>query len=367
MKLETFKEKLRTAVGLAERTTGKNLSLPILSFIKLEASERVLTLKATNLDLGIEVVLPAKVGEPGELMVSGPTINNFLGHLSKDEKVSLETSGNVLTVVTTHTRAAFTTHPVDDFPLIPRVEGGASFTLPARRLLEGFKAVSYAASFSDIKPEIASVYIYQADGDLIFVATDSFRLAEKRIVLESKIKEEVKLIVPIKNVGELMRVLEGAEDEVEVRFNQNQVSLATPGIYLTSRLVDGVFPDYRQIMPTESKTQVVALKLDLLNSFKLATVFTDKLNQITIRAAVTRGACELYSRNAEVGENTTLLEATLEGEDLEASYNVRYILDGFPSLVLDSITLRFNGKNRPLVLAAVGDSTFTYLVMPLNR
>src|SRR3989344_233332 len=301
MKLEIFKTKLHWALGAAERVTGKNLSLPALGFIKLEAQKRGLAIRATNLDLGVEIVLPAKIEQEGEALISGSILVNFLSHLTRDDKVKLELVNNNLIITSTHTKSVLTTQSTEDFPSIPKLtDATGGFKLLARRLLDGLRAVVYAASFSDIKPEIASVYLYQDRGDLVLVATDSFRLAEKRLIMEPKITGDAKLILPIKNLGEIMRILDGEEGEVEIAFNQHQVTLTTAQVYLTSRLVDGVFPDYRQIMPAEAKTTLTALKNDLADSFKLATVFTYKLNQITLRLAVAAGRAEIYTHNAAV-------------------------------------------------------------------
>lgn len=366
MKLETFKDDLRLAISNADRLTGKALSLPALSYILLEAKDRTLLVKATNLDLGVEIAVPSKVSGEGRLLVSGQVLASFLNNLAKDDKITLESNLNNLAVTTLHTKSVFNTYPADDFPSIPKLNT-AAIKLPTPQLLAGIKAVIYAASTSDIKPEIASVHLYQDGGDLVFVATDSFRLAEKRISLEKKIKEPLSLIIPLRNAAEIMRVFDGESGEVAIQSTPNQLSLSTDHIYLTSRLVDGVFPDYRQIMPTSAKTEAVVLRHDLVNTLKLANVFSDKLNQINFKVGVKDGLLELSSRNADVGEVASSLEATLEGEDVEASYNVRFMLDCFASISSDSVALKLNTKSRPLVISGIGDPTFTYLVMPLNR
>lgn len=366
MKLEIFKDDLRTAVAQAERLTGKNLSLPALAQLLLEAADRQLKLRATNLDLGIEITLPAKVTEPGQFLISGGALGGFLSNLHQDGKITLASERNNLTVTTTHTKSVFLTYPSDDFPSLPQVSA-SGFKLPLSQLIGGLKAVSYAASFSDIKPEIASIYLYDDGGDLVLVATDSFRLAEKRVVLDKKLKEVFKLIIPIKNAAEIIRIFDGLSGEVELRATADQLAIQVGGVYLTSRLVDGVFPDYRQIMPTAAATEATVLRSDLVNTLKLVNIFTDKLNQVTIKIKIKDGRFTLSSRNPEVGETETNLEAALEGEDLEASYNVRFILDGLGSISSDSVAISFNQKNRPLRLSGVGDPAFTYLVMPLNR
>lgn len=366
MKLELFKDDLRTALVGAERLTGKNLSLTALSHVLLEATGRQLLVRATNLDLGVEISLPAKVAEEGRLLVNGAALANFLGNLTKDDKITLETSLNNLALTTAHTKSVFNTYPAEDFPSLPRL-AGTHLTLFLPQVLAGIKAVLYAAATSDIKPEIASVYLYQDQGDLVFVATDSFRLAEKRLVLEKKLTEPLALIIPLRNAAEILRVFEGRSGEVELEFADNQFALKAGGIYLTSRLVDGIFPDYRQIIPKTSATEVVVLRSDFANTLKLANVFSDKLNQINLKVVVKDGLFELSSRSAEVGEVASQLEATLEGEEMEASYNVRFILDCFSSLPSDSVVLRFSPRGKPLVVSGVGDNSFLYLVMPLNR
>jgi DNA polymerase-3 subunit beta len=367
MKLETFKEDLRLAIAGAERVTGKNLSLPTLGYVMLEAKERSLLVRATNLDLGVEISLPAKVAEPGQLTVSGAVLGNFLANLNKDEKIVLETRQNTLAIVTTHTKSAFNTYPSDDFPSLPKAPAAAGVKLPTSYLTAGLKAVSYAASNSDIKPEIASVYLYQDGGDLVFVATDSFRLAEKRIVLDKKVSEPLALIIPIKNALEILRLFEGVGGEAVLSATPDQLFISAGNIFFTSRLVAGVFPDYRQIMPTNAATEAVVLKNDLFNTLKLANIFTDKLNQILFKVSPQSGQLELSSRSSEIGEVASSLEATLEGEVVEANYNARFVLDCFSSLTTDSISLSFNGRSRPVALRGIGDQSFTYLVMPLNR
>src|SRR6185369_11740902 len=176
---------LSVAIGLAEKATGKNLSLPALGYILLTASDRSLTIVATNLNLGLEISLAAKVERPGKALVSGAVLFNFLSNLHQDEKVKLEIVGNNLSVSTKTNSAVIKTYPLDDFPLISRLDTKNKFQLNSLKFINSCRAVAYAAAISDIKPEIASLYLYLDGKKLIFVGTDSFRLAEKTINLDS--------------------------------------------------------------------------------------------------------------------------------------------------------------------------------------
>lgn len=367
MKVEYLKDKLKWAIATAEKITGKNLSLPALAYVLLSAKNRQLTVQATNLDLGIKITLPVKVEEEGQVMVSGVILANFLSSLFGDNKITLSTSTNTLSVATTGTASVLKTYPTDDFPTIPTVTEGEMIKLPATQFLAGLRAVSYAASLSDIKPEIASVYIYHKTDELIFVATDSFRLAEKRLPLKQKITVDLALIIPIKNITEILRVFDGIDEELTLTYSHHQVAFATEQIYLTSRLVEGLYPDYQQIMPTNQMTEAVISKTELLNTLRLATIFSGKLNQINFKILTKEKLLEITSRDSDIGESSSRLAATLDGENVEISFNIRYLLDCLQSVTTDNVNLAFNGKQRPILVRGVGVKTFTYLIMPLNR
>lgn len=366
MKGECIKEKLKLGVSLAEKVAGKNLSLPILSSIVIEAKGQKFVLKATNLDVGLEYAVPGKVEEEGVAAVSGTLLASFLSALSGEEVIQMGVVGNGLSVANKRSSTILKTQSTEDFPVIPRVDAEATFTLPAELLTTGIRAVAYAASFSDIKPEIASIYIYTEPGEVVFVATDSFRLAEKRIQSQD-IEVAIPILIPFKNASDIVRIFETVSGDVDVSVNKNQISLSSENIYFTSRLVAGVFPNYKQIMPASRKTSVSLQKRDLVQSLKLTSLFSDRLNQVTFKIAPSEQLCEVESHNQEMGENTTVLDATTEGEAIEISFNAKYILDCFQSISDESILLAFNGPGRPLTLRSGRDQSFTYLVMPMNR
>lgn len=164
-----------------------------------------------------------------------------------------------------------------------------------------------------------------------------------------------------------MRVLENINDEVEVSLDKNQISFSYKGIFLISRVIDGVFPDYKQIIPKSSSTEVTVLKQDLVNALKLSNIFSDKFNQVNIKINPNSKLCEIRTKNNDVGENVSSLDAAITGEALEINFNYKYIIDSFQSIDSDSVTLSFSGLNKPLIINPVSDPSFRYLVMPMNR
>ena len=365
MKIESIKEKLQKVIGQAERLTGKHLSLPILSCLLLIAKKGELTLRATNLDMGIECTLPVKVEKEGVVAVPAGLLSALIANLPNVKNVFLEEKDGKLLVGSSVSQSVITTSPSDDFPTIPRAEGEGVYIDP-HSFVKGFKAVQYAGTVGNLKPELGSVYVYGEDKDLVFVATDSFRLAEKRIPLKKELAVSP-LLIPIKNTSELVRLLEGETTEIKLYTAKGQLSFETPNFYVTSRLVEGNFPDYRQIMPKESSTEAVLLKEDLLGALKVNTLFSDRFNQIKVSVDPQKKKFELITRNGDIGESTVTIQSALTGASFEGNFNHRYISDCLGVIAGDSVVFRFSGEGRPLLIQGVGDTTFRYLVMPMNR
>jgi DNA polymerase-3 subunit beta len=366
MKIECLKEKIEVGINQAQKITGKNLTLPVLACLLLEAKDNQLIIKATNLDLGIEVKIPVKVETEGVVAVSGVVLGGFISNLQDNKSIKLEVKEGNLHVSTSNNSTIIKSLPHDDFPNIPIVEAEKSFNVKAKDFVKGLKSVWYSSSVSSMKPELSSVYVYVDNDDLVFVATDSFRLAEKRVKIKGD-KEIGSMLIPFKNVPEIVRIFENIEGEILVNLTKNQVSLSFAGIYLVSRVIDGLFPDYKQIIPKESKTEVIVLKQDFINSLKLSNIFGDKFNQLNMKALSSQGLFELKTKNSDIGENVNRLQATITGDDVEINFNYKYIIDCFQSIEAQSVALSFNGLNKPMIIKGVADKTFTYLVMPMNK
>jgi len=365
MKLECKISEIKDSISQVERITGKNLTLPILSHVLLIASGKSLKLRATNLSLGIEIEIPAKVEKEGMLAVSGAVLNGIFSNVFQNENVHLEgTDGNLL-IKTKKSRIKLKGQPHDDFPTIPKVTG-TIFEIESKKLTDGIKSVYYSSSVSDIKPEISSVFIYTNEENLVFVSTDSFRLAEKKIKMKG-LEEISGILIPYKNISEILRIFGELQGLIKISFNKNQISLSSENIYLTSRIIDGVFPDYRQIIPKEVKTDATLLKQDLLNALKLSNIFSDKFNQVNLKIAPKEKMFELTSSSNDIGENKTDVDAAMTGEEVQIGFNYKYFLDCFQSIATDSLSIKLSGATRPIVISPVGDTSFIYLIMPMNR
>jgi len=366
MKIESVKEKLASAIQKAEKITGRNASLPVLKCILLDATENNITIKATNLDLGLEIQIPVKVSEKGTVAVPGTILNSFLSNIGNEKSITLETIENNLHVSTQKNSTVIKSLSAEEFPSIPRISSPTGFNIAVEDFIDGLKSVSYSSATSTIKPELSSVKIFTEDDFIVFVATDGFRLAEKKIKTK-KALEFSPILIPIKNVSEMVRILEDVEGEISVLVDKNQMAIMVDDLYLVSRTTEGNFPNYKAIFPKEFVTEATILKQDLINSLKLSTIFTDTFNHVKLVVHSKEKQMEIISKNSDVGENSSLISASIKGEDLSLNFNFRYISDSFNSLKSDSLVFMFSGTNTPLVIKGTNDNLFSYVVMPMNK
>ena len=232
--------------------------------------------------------------------------------------------------------------------------------------MRAIRSVAYCASLSAIKPELQSVLVYGEAGKLVSAATDSFRLAEKTVPLRAG-GSVPELLIPARNAAELVRILDNVNAEIEIYYYDNQMSVQTDGIYYTSRLLDGSFPKYRQILPKSFITEAVVLREDMAGALKSLSIFADKFAQVSLSLDTAKKSMFLSSRNPDVGEQISNIKAAIQGESVSVSFNGRYLADSLQSVHGDSVRLHSNGPGKAMLIKDAGDESFLYLAMPMNR
>ena len=365
MKFETTLETFLTAVSITARFSEKKSNLPVLGCILITADGNRIILRATNLECGVEVIVPAKVSTDGIVAVPAQVLAGFLGN-TRGKSVFFSLLGEVVKIQTENAQASIKTLKHDDFPVLPRVSAEHSFKIKSFDLVRAIRSVVYCASLSAIKPELQSVLVYGDAGKLTTVATDSFRLAEKTVHMRAG-GSVPELLIPARNAAELMRILEGVNAEVELYYNDNQLSVQTDGVYYTSRLLDGAFPNYKQILPKKFTTEAVVLREDMAGSLKSLSIFADKFAQVSLSLDTAKKSMFLSSRNPDVGEQISTIKAAISGEPITVSFNGRYLADSLQSVSGDSVRLHSNGPGKAMLIKDAGDESFLYLAMPMNR
>lgn len=365
MEITTPHPQLVRSLELISRISTKHVTLPVLQCVFFEVTEDKITLKATNLELSIEIIIKGNIKETGTIAVPASTLLQSIQYI-KEPEISLRVEDGVLLIESKQTSTSIKSVPDDEFPNIRPLEG-EGVVLNRKLFSLGIKTTAFAASQSSIKPELGSVYVQQKkEHSLTFVSTDSFRLMEKTVPQKGVILDN-SFLVPQKNAIELARICDLLETDPSLVVTENQCALGfeNEGVYVTSRLVSGSFPDYEKLIPKEYATHVTLLKNDLISAFKKTSVFLNKFLQVSL--SVTNDGVIVSSQNNEVGHITDTVNAAVEGEELSLNFNQQYVIEPLSHISDDSIVLHFSGIGRPLVITGVSDNTLRYLVMPMNR
>jgi DNA polymerase-3 subunit beta len=354
-----FKQLLETV----SKVSTKHVTLPVLQCVLLEVKNKILSIKATNLEIGIEGTLTIEQEEEGIIAIPAHIILQTI-NLIIQPTITLSTEGDMLHVETKSSKTEIKSIPSGDFPNIPKI-GGEALSIRGSLFALGIKTTAFTASQSSIKPELGSIYIHQKkEHSLTFVATDSFRLMEKTIPQKNFILDE-SILIPYKNALELARVVENEDGDISLYINENQCAVVSKNIYITSRLISGSFPDYEQIIPKEYKTTTTMLTNDIEQALKKTNIFLNKFMQLTV--TISSGAFTLSSQSGEAGATTESIEAHVEGEDITLNFNQRYVGEVVQHIHDDSISIKCAGVGRPMVIQNVHDTSLRYLVMPMNK
>lgn len=350
-------------VLLAERSSSRNPTLPVLAGLLIKTLKKQLILTTTNLEVGFEASLPAKIEKEGRVVVPIKTILQLLTSIP-DEELNLESSNNNLSLNSKGSSTKLKCLTKEDFPDLPKFSFDGEFKIGAKELTSAFRGTLVAAADNHLKPELASVFIFsKTRAPLTFVATDSFRLAENRTSLSVS---PASLLLPQKSAQEAARIFEEVDGGVEIGFNKNQILFKSQNISFLSKLNEGGFPEYQSVIPKSFLTQVVLEKNKLINAVKAASVFSSRLSDVVLMVKPQENLLEISAASGEFGEHQSLLPAKVAGESLEISFNYHYLLDTLGVITEHQIFLGFNGPQKAVLVRGAGEGGSFHLVMPLR-
>jgi len=364
MKIICLQENLKRDLNITQNIIGRNLTLPILNNLLLQTDDGRLRISSTNLEIGINTWTSGKIEKDGAITCPAKTLASLVNNLP-NKKVELEAKGNNLLVKCENYKATIKGLPADDFPIIPKIKETPLMEIKNSVFKEALNQVAGVAALSESRPEITGILFSFERSDLKLVATDSFRLAEKVIFSINKKSDFKKsFIVPQRTAQELIRILGEREGELKIILGHNQVLFDAGEAQLVSRLIEGQYPDYQQIIPKNFTHQIVAEREALLNSIRVAGIFSSKVNNITL--SIKKGQLEVLSNDADLGENKTQIEAEIKGGDLEVNFNYRYILDGLQNIAAKKVFLGLNSEASPMVIKPAEENDYLYVIMPIK-
>ncbi len=384
MKFSYTQENLNQGLSIVSHIAGKNVNLPILGNVLIKADDKVLRFMATNLEIAVKCAVRGKIEAGGEFTVPSKLFADYVSLLPK-ERVDVEMSGNALTVACGTYQTKLNGIAASEFPLIPTIESQRKFTVKVADLKKAVGQVLFAVAPNESRPEISGVLFkfVPRDGglDLILAATDSYRLAERTISVDTKVSTQISepfsIIVPSRTVSEVIRILGVFRDaldnpaNIEIQVSDNQVQFVYDTVELISRTIEGKYPDYRQLIPDRFETEVVISKEELSRAVKTASLFSRTgLNDILV-TFTPDSSIRLSSTNNQTGEHAVELGGAIQGKQGSITVNFKYFLDGVNNIDSEHVILQLIDGMSPCVMRGYADGhamqEYLYIVMPIRQ
>jgi len=374
MKLIILQEKLKKGINFIERISSRSLTLPILNNVLISTEKNFLNLATTDLEIGIRWWGLTKIEKQGKTTVPARLLSGFI-NLLPNKKIDLETKNNDLFLSCENHQTQIKGISADEFPIIPKIEEGETISINSKDLCKGINQIVDIAVPSITKPEISGLLFFLEGKQITLVATDSFRLGEKKIFLKKKpsSQKEISIIIPQKAAKEITNIFSEVDKELKIYFSPNQIMFELgmeetphPEIQLISRLIEGEYPNYQEIIPKKNTTQIILEKDDFLNQIKSASLFSGKVNEVKVKVDPKKKEIEIFSQNPEVGEYKSSVPGKIKGEACEVSFNHRFLMDGLTSIRSAEVSFELNKDSGPGVLKPIGDESYVYVVMPIK-
>ena len=381
MKLITIKSNFKKGLNIIERLTGKNLTLPILNNILLKAEKNTLILKSTDLEIGAEYRTMIKIEEEGKITIPAKILSGLVNFLP-DENIEIEVDekSNTLSLSGKNNKSKIKGLNADDFPIIPQIKNKKEFIeLNSDPFLRGILKVLNFCSIGQTHPELSGIYFNFQKDKLELVSTDSFRLAKKDIYYQEKKGKNYSFILPQKAVREVANIISETNDDpdhdskMRIYFEPNQIffdffseNTSLSQFTLTSRLIEGDYPNYQEIIPTSFKTQIILDKNEFLNQIKTTSLFSGNTSKIDININPEKESINFFAQNVDFGESKSSMKGKVKGEKVETSFNFKYLIDGISNIEDSNVVFELNGDDGPALLKSVNNDNYVYILMPIK-
>ncbi len=379
MKAEILTEKIKNSLSIIEKIIRKNLTLPIINDVLFLVEKNYLKIIATNLESSIIWKILAKTEEEGKVAIPANFISLLVGSI-KEEKIEIEEKNGNLILKTKNQNTQIQGHNVDDFPIIPNFEKKEKYIeLNSMSLGSALSKVVNIPSVSQIRPEISGIYFNINKSTLKVVGTDSFRLAEKTIDIKNENKNDFSFILSQMSSKELLNILLSKNEDIKLYWNNNQIlvewndkDFSFPEIIFQSRLINGEYPEYQEIIPKKSLVEIRLNREYFQNQIKRASLFSGRSSEIKINIKTEKNELTLYSQSSELGEIEVSIPADINIKkekdiDKEIIFNYKFLLDGLNNIKSSEVDFYLTNKDKPALIKPVGDNSFLYILMPIKN
>ncbi len=378
MKIISLQENLKKGISIVSHITSKNINLPILNNILIKTNNGVIELIATNLEIGIIHTLRGKIEKEGEVTVDAKIINEYINFLPP-EKTILEVESENIKIKCNNYKTKIKGESAKEFPLLPEMEESSEIQISLDDFKKALSQTIFAVSKSESRIELAGILFEFNNNILSLVATDSYRLSEKKtevsIIKNNNLEQNNKIIVPAKTAQEVLRIasnlsddLSSSERKVNLYINENQIAFELGSSKIISRLISGQYPDYKQIIPEKNETEITVSRQELIRAIKASSIFSKSgINDINLIINSEKKEIVVSSLSSQTGENTVNLSGKIEGKSNDITLNFRYLLDGLNNINSENIKIVIVDNNTPCVIKDDNDKNYIYIVMPIKQ
>jgi len=365
MEVEVTQENLTKALSNVGRVASTRSGLPILGNILLRTSGKQLLVAATNLEMAATELIGAKITKQGSITIPARLISEFIQNLPKGT-LNLTVKNSHLNISATTNSSMINGVSDEEFPELPVIDETKAvvYRIAADDFKQAVSQTIITASNDATRPVLTGVFWHTVKNTLYLAATDGYRLSERSLM---EVKNDIQAIIPVSTLQEVLRTMAESTEEIEVLFDDSQVRFRLDDSEITSRLIDGNFPDYRQLIPDNTTTKNTISKSELLRTVKLANLFArDSGGTINLSADVEKNVFTVKSVASELGENTSEITVEVDGESGSVSLNSRYLIDALNVIEGEMILFGFSGALSPCVIRSSTAQNYTHIVMPIK-
>lgn len=364
MKIILKQENLKNGLQVAGRIIGNTNTLPILNNVLLKTDSGLLYITSTNLEIGLRTQVRCKVEEEGEVCLPAKIITELVSALPSGN-IEIETTETGVQIRTDNYKTKIHSLPSDEFPMIPQIERKHVLTLPAQEFKKALESVIFAASTNETQPEISGVLLKTDNIGIRLVATDRYRLAEKIAPLPST--EEKEVIIPHRTVQEIIRVIGQQLIDFELILTETQLAVVLGETEIVSRLVDGQYPPYQQIIPETANSTIVVETQGLLAALKTSGIFSKSSNSVVLDYNSEDKIVKISSSSHDLGESTITVPAEISGESGVVLLNHRYVIEALQTITDSHVVIKVVSDSAPVIFTPQKTTGYLYLVMPIKN
>ncbi len=376
MKFTCTKSNLIKGLNMGERIPGRNINLPVLGNILLKTVSHKLNIISTDLELGISVWVPAKIEEEGNSSIPMKMASSFIQTLP-DGNIECKTQKNTLLFKAGNIVSKINGEDSSQFPLFPNVEQKNPITLSSLEFANALSQVVNSVSIQEIKPELTGVSITFSSKEIICAATDTFRLAERKIIGSFSVSDNIHIILPIKTTQEIIRIFQQdnsttplicyiGEGQILFTYAPNEKS-EIPEVHIVSRVIEGEYPDYKQIIPKTTNKSVTINKQEFINNLKSSSLFSNRLREVSILFSPENEKCTIRTQDPDKGEYTSTISCSGDGDDTQIVLNYQYLIDGILHIDDDNILIQIEDVYKPILFKSQQNTHYLYIVMPIRK